>query len=150
MAETSPSTNSPMTSRNMSSAVACNPVWSLAPFHNPSLTGPGPTNEETAALTALAAEAAAKAAANAAVDQESMDYVEVLLELPPNPPLVLSCAQPDQDVKPHASHLKLALENYDKQQKWDNYNYPPAMNVTKSIAGLNPLFNPSGYTQYGL
>merc|ERR1719471_562601 len=76
-----------------------------------------------------------------------MEYVEVLLELPPMPPQALACIEPGdpEDVKPQASHLRLALENYDKQPQWDNYNYPPATNVCKSVAGLNPLFNPSGH-----
>ena len=152
MAETSlGSTTSPVMS---TSAVAGNPGWNLAPQNlgvapasSPTIFAMShPTAEETAALTAMAAEAAAEAAAGAAGDQEAMEYVEVLLELPPMPPQAFACAEPDQeDVKPQASHLRLALENYDKQPQWDNYNYPPATNVSKSVAGLNPLFNPSGH-----
>jgi len=132
--------------------LASNPGWNLAPNQHvemePAMSPAAfavstePTDVETAALTAIAAEAAAEAAASATADQESMDYVEVLLELPQSPP-VLACTQADPDVKPHASHLRMALENYGRQQQWDNYNYPTAMQVGKSVAGLNPLFNPS-------
>ena len=152
MAETSlGSTTSPLIS---TSAVAGNPGWNLAPQNlgvapasSPTIFAmTHPTAEETAALTAMAAEAAAEAAAGAAGDQETMEYVEVLLELPPMPPQALAYTEPEpEDVKPQASHLRLALENYDKQPQWDNYNYPPATNVSKSVAGLNPLFNPSGH-----
>ena len=152
MAETSlGSTTSPVIS---TSAVAGNPGWNLAPQNlgvapasSPTIFAmTHPTAEETAALTAMAAEAAAEAAAGAAGDQETMEYVEVLLELPPMPPQALAYTEPEpEDVKPQASHLRLALENYDKQPQWDNYNYPPATNVSKSVAGLNPLFNPSGH-----
>ena len=155
MAEKSLSTKCPVFSLEVSSALSSNPGWNLAPDPHLELelatamspaafAAHEPTDEETAALTAIAAEAAAEAAANATADQESMDYVEVLLELPPSPP-GLACTQPDSDVKPHASHLRMALENYDKQQQWDNYNYPTAMKIGKSVAGLNPLFNPSGH-----
>merc|ERR1719188_2806040 len=94
----------------------------LAPNQNSSGTGLGPdaaaaftteiTPEETASLTAVAAAAAADAAASAAAtvdDLGSMDYVEVLLELPPNPSLLTSALP---DVKPSPSHLRMALENY--------------------------------------
>ena len=155
MADTSLSANSPVISLEVSSAVASHPGWNLdnmvpdqhlgmesamspAAFAVPV---PEPSDEETVALTAIAAEAAAEAAASATADQESTDYVEVLLELPPSPQPVLACTQPDPDVKPPASHLRRALENYDKQQQSDNYNYP----TTMSVAGLNPLFNPSGH-----
>ena len=155
MADTSLSANSPVISMESSSAVVCPPGWNLgnmAPDQHLGMESamspaafavpiPEPSDEETVALTAIAAEAAAEAAASATADQESMDYVEVLLELPPSLPPVLACTQPDPDVKPHASHLRRALENYDKQQQWDNFNYP----TTMSVAGLNPLFNPSAH-----